>query len=44
MDEIPIWGRDLLQQWTTQINIPANPKTASDEIRGEIVDAPEKKY
>lgn len=31
--------RDLLQQWGTQINIPAIPGTASKEIRGDMVDA-----
>ena len=39
--DIPInlWGRDLLQ-WGTQINIPAIPGTANEEIRGDMVSAP----
>ena len=26
-----LWGRDLLQQWNTQVNIPAVPKTHVSE-------------
>jgi hypothetical protein len=37
---INVWGRDLLQQWNTQINISAIPGTATKEIRGDVVDAP----
>lgn len=27
--DINLWGSDLLQQWGTQINIPAIPETAN---------------
>ena len=39
---IPInfFGRYLLSQWGTQINIPVIPRTAHEEIRGDMVDAP----
>ena len=39
--DIPInlWGRGLLQQWCTQINIVETiPERIHDEIRREIVD------
>lgn len=37
--DIPInlWGRDPLQQWSSQINIPVNPGIVSEEIRTSIV-------
>lgn len=40
--DIPInlWGRDLLQHWGTENNIPAIPETANGVIRGEMLDAP----
>lgn len=41
MADIPIslWGKELLQQWSNQINIPAIAEIAHDEIRGELVGA-----
>ena len=32
---VNLWGHDLLQQWNTQINIPAVPKTyvSGEDIR-----------
>lgn len=38
--DIPInlRGRNLSKHWGTQINIPAIPETAHDELRDEMVD------
>jgi hypothetical protein len=33
-----LWGRECLQQWGTQINIPAIPGTANKQIRGNMLD------
>ena len=30
---VNLWGHDLLQQWNTQINIPAVSRTGKDNIK-----------
>lgn len=37
---INLWGRNLLQQWGTQITIDTILGRANEEIRGDTVDAP----
>lgn len=37
---INLWGSDLLQQWSTQMNIPASLGAANKDVRGDMVDTP----
>jgi hypothetical protein len=37
---VHLYGRYLLQQWVTQINVPAISGSANEKIRDDMTDTP----